>query len=118
MVVMKLVKIFLLEYFFQLLIRAHDLLFLGHFETKSSFPSLGFVSDQPSFPFFQNIDFVLVFQKMNVLIFHKYRLSCVYDLLLSQELGDWVKARSITWYCQFLMTKKDGLNIFELVEPL
>jgi len=44
-----------------------SLVHFGHFETNFSFPSLGFVSDQPSFPFFQNIDFVLVFRKMNVL---------------------------------------------------
>jgi hypothetical protein len=45
----------------------------------------------------------------------------VYDLFLSQELGDWIKVKSTTWYCQFLMIqydKKDGLNIFELAEPL
>jgi hypothetical protein len=40
-------KSVLLAQVFQLLIQAYDLLFLDHFETNFSFPSIGFVSDQP-----------------------------------------------------------------------
>ncbi len=30
----------------------------------------------------------LVFERMNTLILHNYRLSCVVDLFLNQDLGD------------------------------
>jgi hypothetical protein len=39
-----------------------------------------------------------VFETMvNALILHSYKISCVYELLLNQKLGDGVKARSTTW---------------------
>jgi hypothetical protein len=76
--------------FFQLLIQAYDLLFLDHLETNVSFPSLGFVSDQPFKLFFKTY-FVVVFHSMNVLIIHNYGLFYVYDLFLSWECGHWVK---------------------------
>jgi len=78
--------------FFQLVIQAYDLLFLDHLETNVSFPSLGFVNDQP-FKFFFKTYFVVVFQSMNVLIIHNYGLFYVYDLFLSWECGHWVKTR-------------------------
>jgi hypothetical protein len=78
--------------FFQFLIQAYDLLFLDHLETNVSFPSLGFVSDQPFKLFFKTY-FVVVFQSMNVLIIHNYGLFYVYDLFLSWECGHWVKTR-------------------------
>lgn len=103
------VKMILLVQFLQLLIQAHDLLVLNHFETNLSFQFLGFVNEQPpSFYFCKDTSFVLFFQMMNVLIFNMYRLSYVYDLLLGQDLGDWVKARSTTWYVHFLMTQYDN----------
>ncbi len=42
-----------------------------------------------------------------ILILHQYRLSNIFYLLESQELGDWAQARSTTWYSQFLVTQCD-----------
>jgi hypothetical protein len=37
-----------------------------------------------------------VFETMgNALIFHNYMIFCLYNMLLNEELGDWVKARPI-----------------------
>jgi hypothetical protein len=83
------IKMILLAQFLQLLIQAQDLLVLSHFETNPSFKFLGFVNEQlPSFSFSKDINFVLFFQMVSALILNMYRLSYVYDLLLSQDLGD------------------------------
>jgi hypothetical protein len=47
-----------------------------------------------------------VFEAMrNVVILHQYRLSCDFELLMSKEAGNWVKARNMTLYSYFLMTQ-------------
>lgn len=48
-----------------------------------------------------------VFDKMNALILHSYKISCMYDLLLNHDFEDWVKARSTTYYSWFLMIQYD-----------
>lgn len=42
---------------------------------------------------------------LNSLMLHQYRLTSTFDLLFEKDLGDWVKARSTTWYSQFLMSQ-------------
>ncbi len=42
---------------------------------------------------------------INALIVHNYMISYVDELLLNKKFGDWVKARLITWYFQFLITQ-------------
>jgi hypothetical protein len=46
---------------------------------------------------------------VNALVLHS-RISCVYELLLNQELGD---AHSTPWYSQFLMTQYDDKRWIE-----
>jgi hypothetical protein len=47
--------------------------------------------------FSSNEDAFFIFETMNAaLILHHCYLSCVYALLGSKELGDWVKVRSTT----------------------
>jgi hypothetical protein len=41
-------------------------------------------------------------------IFHQYLITCNFELLMSKEVGDWVKARSTTWYSNFLMKQYDN----------
>jgi len=37
-----------------------------------------------------------VFETMvNTSLFHNYMISCLYEMLLNEELSDWVKARPI-----------------------
>jgi hypothetical protein len=80
-------KIVLLAQFFQLVIQAQDLLNLGHHvHTKSTFES---TSEMESCSLYDDIKIDrLMLERMNVLILHSYRLSCVVHLLLSQNLGD------------------------------
>lgn len=48
----------------------------------------------------------VTFQTMlNFLMLHQYKLISTFDLLFEKDLGDWVKARSTTWYSQFLMSQ-------------
>jgi hypothetical protein len=42
---------------------------------------------------------------LNSLMLHQYRLTSTFDLLFEKDLGYWVKARSTTWYSQFLMSQ-------------
>lgn len=47
-----------------------------------------------------------VFEAMqNVVILHQYPLSCDFELLMSKEVGNWVKTRNMTLYSYFLMTQ-------------
>jgi hypothetical protein len=74
-------------------------------QTNSTFMSTNFVSIQPLFSFFEDTSNINhLFENMNALILHRYKISYMYDLLLNQDLEDWVKARSTTsiWYSQFL----------------
>jgi hypothetical protein len=41
-------------------------------------------------------------------IFHQYLIICNFELLMSKEVGGRVKARSTTWYSNFLMTQYDN----------
>jgi len=41
----------------------------------------------------------------NVVILHQYQLSCDFELLMSEEVGNWVKAWNMTLYSYFLMTQ-------------
>jgi hypothetical protein len=50
---------------------------------------------------------------VNAMILHSYRISYVYELLLCQELGDWVKARSTSWYSQSLIIQYDDKRRIE-----
>jgi hypothetical protein len=87
----------LLAQFFQLLVQSQDLLVLGQSKTNSSFKSLVFVGQQLASFFLVRTQILHFFHIVNVLILNMYRLSYVYDLLLNQDLSDWVKATS-TWY--------------------
>ncbi len=42
---------------------------------------------------------------LNSLMLHQYKLISTFDLLFEKDLGDRVKARSTTWYSQFLMSQ-------------
>jgi hypothetical protein len=93
-----LVKMILPAQFFQLLVQSQDLLVLGQSKTNSSFKSLVFVGQQLASFFLVRTQILHFFHIVNVLILNMYRLSYVYDLLLNQDLSDWVKATSRTWY--------------------
>ncbi len=41
---------------------------------------------------------------LNSLMLHQHRSTSI-NLLFEMDLGDWVKARSTTWYFQFLMSQ-------------
>lgn len=49
---------------------------------------------------------------VNALVLHS-RIFHVYELLLNQELSDWVKARSTTWYSKFHMPQYDDKRWIE-----
>lgn len=86
--------------FFQLLIKAQNVLVFG-LQTNSTFMSINFVNVQPLFSFFEHTSNINhLFEKMNALILRSYKIYCMYDPLLNQDLEDWVKARSTTgtWY--------------------
>jgi hypothetical protein len=50
---------------------------------------------------------------VNVLIVHNCTISYVDELLLSQNFGDWVKDRLITWYSQFLIIQYEDRRWIE-----
>jgi hypothetical protein len=77
--------------------------------------SFDFMSELQSFQFHGNrCSSMFLFKTMvNALNLHKYRIFCIYNLLLNQDLGDWVKARSTKWYSQFLMTQYDDRRWIE-----
>ncbi len=108
---MRLLKFILLAQFLQLLIQAHDLMIFGHlnleFASNFDFGKLQFIS------FDEVVDNRYVFELLvNALVLHS-RISYVYELLLNKKLGDWVKARSTTWYLQFRMTQYDDKRWIE-----
>jgi hypothetical protein len=39
----------------------------------------------------------------NVVVLHQFQLSCNFELLMTKDVVDWVKARSNTWYSYFFM---------------
>jgi hypothetical protein len=97
---MKPLQIVLLTLFFQLVMQAQDLLNPTHFHNEFGSNLFDFLHELQSFSFYVNtyMNCKFVFETMaNALILHSYKISCVYELLLSQELGDWVKTRSTTW---------------------
>lgn len=49
----------------------------------------------------------------NALILHLFKISCAYEFLGNQEFGDWVKAKSTTWYFDFLMIQYDNHHWIE-----
>jgi hypothetical protein len=96
--------------------QAQDLLIPTHFHNEYGFDLFDFLHGIQSFPFDVNIDMNcnFIFETMvNAIILHSYRISYVYELLLCQELGDWVKARSTTWYSQFLLTQYEDKSWIE-----
>ncbi len=59
-----------------------------------------------SISFWISIGQVAFHAMMNSLILHQHRLSCFYDeLLFNQDVGDWMKAKSTTWYSYFLVSQ-------------
>jgi hypothetical protein len=89
-------KLISLAQFLRLLIQAHDLMIFGHLNLKCA-SNFDFGKLQ-SISFDEAIDNRYVFELLvNALVLHS-RISCVYEFLLNQKLGDWVKARSTTWY--------------------
>ncbi len=44
----------------------------------------------------------------NANILHQYWLICNFELLMSKEVGDWIKAVNTTWYSNFLMAQYDN----------
>jgi hypothetical protein len=86
--------------FFQLVIQAQDLLNPIHFHNEFGSDLFDFLHELQSFPFDVNtyMNCKFVFETMvNALMLHSYKISCVYELLISQELDDWVKVTSTTW---------------------
>jgi hypothetical protein len=79
--------------------QAQDLLNPTHFHNEFGSNLFDFLHELQSFPFDVNtyMNCKFVFETMVNLILHSYKISCVYELLLNQKLGDWVKARSTTW---------------------
>lgn len=49
----------------------------------------------------------------NSIILHQHQLSIIYNILGNVEMGDWVKARSTTWYSNFLMVQFDNKRWIE-----
>jgi hypothetical protein len=80
--------------------QAQDLLNPTHFHNESGWDLFDFLHELQSFPFDVNtyVNCKFVFETMvHGLILHSYKISCVYELFLSEELGDWIKVRSTTW---------------------
>jgi hypothetical protein len=50
---------------------------------------------------------------VNALIMHNYTILYVDELLLNQKFGDWVKARLIIWYFQFLIIQYEDQRWIE-----
>jgi hypothetical protein len=50
---------------------------------------------------------------VNALIMHNYTIFYVDELLLNQKFGDWVKARLIIWYFQFLIIQYEDQRWIE-----
>lgn len=104
--VMRPMKVILLPHFLQLATQLQDLLNITNRHLEFSFKSFEFVSEQHFFPLSDdtNIDRGNVLKNIiNALLLHSYKISCISYLLLNQDVGDWVKARSTTWFSQFLM---------------
>jgi hypothetical protein len=79
-------KIVLLAQNFQLVIQAQDLLNLGHHvHTKPTFESTSEMESRSLYDIRINR---LMLERMNALILHSYRPSCVANLFLNQDLGD------------------------------
>jgi hypothetical protein len=84
-------KVILLAHLLQLVIQLQDLLNINNRHLEFSFKSFDFVSEQLFFPLSDdgNIDKGHVFKSMiNALLLHSYKISYVFDLLLSQDVGD------------------------------
>jgi hypothetical protein len=87
---MRPLKIVLLAQCFQLVIQARDpLTNKVHMSTSSDF-----MSELQSSHFHGNRrSRMFLFETMvNAMNLHSYRTFCIYNLLLNQDLGDWVKA--------------------------
>jgi hypothetical protein len=87
---MKPLKIVLLAQYFQLVIQEQDPLINKEPMSTSS----DFMSELQSFPFHGNrcSSMLLIETMANALNLHSYRIFCIYNLLLNQDLGDWIKA--------------------------
>ncbi len=109
-------KVILLAHFLQLVIQLQALLNINNRHLEFSFKFFDFVSEQHFFPLSDdaNIDKGHVFKSMiNALLLHSYKISYFSNLLLSQDIGDWVKAKSTTWFSQFLMMQYDDRRWIE-----
>jgi hypothetical protein len=93
-------KLVLLAHFIQLMLQVHESIMLCC-EAKSNV-------DMP-LQFLGNVtntmeSKIICHNFLSSIVLHHCQLSFIYKSLFDQELGDWVKARSTTWFSQFLMT--------------
>ncbi len=72
----------------------HEILVFSNFHIEFSFNFVKVVSELQNFFIFENTKYIFFFEIMtNALVIRSFRLFYIYDLLLSQELKDWVKAK-------------------------
>jgi hypothetical protein len=72
----------------------HEILVFGNFHIESSFNFVEVVSELQNFFIFEDTKYFFLFEIMtNALVIHCFILFYLYDLLLSRELKDWVKAK-------------------------
>jgi hypothetical protein len=56
---------------------------------------------------------LLVESAWNVVILHHFNFYYNFDLLMTKEVGDWVKVQNTIWYLNFLMTQHENSKCIE-----
>lgn len=72
----------------------HEILVFGNFHIVPLFNFVEVVSELQKNFIFEDTKYIFLFEIMtNALVIHSFRLFYIYDLLLSQELKDWIKGK-------------------------